>query len=354
VIGRRIVRELPRVPPSRRAELLAQPRERALHAELAAGMPFLDAVEVEPPPRPRALGASARVLAWNAERCKRPDASARWLDALGADVLLLSELDHGMARSGQRHAARELAARLGCGYAFAVEFLELELGGEREREEQRGAENAVGYHGNAILARAPLGRPAVVRLESDGGWFDGARGERRLGGRIAVLAQLDLAGTPVCFAAVHLESHGDPPQRAAQLSALLAAIDAYAPDAPTVIGGDLNSFSLGLADLADPARVAAALRDDPERWAHPDRHEPLFAAARAAGYDWRGCNVDGEPTHRTAAPTGSARGRLKLDWFLCRDLRAHAPRVHAAVESASGGALSDHEAIEVRIALGAS
>jgi hypothetical protein len=113
-------------------------------------------------------------MAWNAERCKRVEAAAGLLAPTGADAILLSEMDWGMARSGQRHATRELAAALGCGYVFAVEFLELGLGNEAERARHAGEANAVGYHGGAILSRHPLLEPALVRLGGDGD-FDGER-----------------------------------------------------------------------------------------------------------------------------------------------------------------------------------
>jgi endonuclease/exonuclease/phosphatase family metal-dependent hydrolase len=340
------------VPAAQRVAIAAGPATPAAHAAALAALPFADAVEVRPGSAPRALPAAARVVAWNAERCRDVEAAARLLGASGADVLLLSELDHGMARSGQVHAARALAERLGFGCAFAVEFLELGLGGPAERAAlPADAENAVGYHGNAILSRAPLRRPAVVRLGDDGAWFDGERGERRVGGRIAVVAQVELAGAPVTVAAVHLESHGDPAQRAAQTTALLDALDAYDPRAPVVIGGDLNTFSLGLAQVADGAAVAAALRDDPARWCRPERHEPLFALAAARGYDWRAANVLGEPTHRHGTGSGSARGALKLDWLLVRGLAASAPAVLDAVDPRTGAMLSDHEAVAATVAI---
>jgi endonuclease/exonuclease/phosphatase family metal-dependent hydrolase len=356
-IGRQVWERIPVVSAARRAAIASEPATPEAHAALLAELPFVEAVEVQPPRVEEVLGRSARVVAWNAERCRSVEPSARLLAASGADLILLSELDHGMARSGQHHAARELAWLLGFGYAFAVEFLELGLGGPAEQERLRGqdpegfaaAANDVGYHGNAILSRTQLLRPAVVRLDRDGAWFDGARGERRVGGRIAVLAQVELGGTPVTAAAVHLESHGDPSQRAAQLGALLDALDAYDPGAPVVIGGDLNTFSLGLAQVAERDAVAAALRADPERWRRPERHEPLFALAEERGYAWRGANVPGEPTHRHPAGSGSARGQLKLDWLLVRGLDAADPAVLDAVHPATGAALSDHEPVAATV-----
>lgn len=207
--------------------------------------------------------------------------------------------------------------------------------------------NDVGYHGGAILSAHLLERPALVRLDTDGAWFGPARGERRVGGRIAVLACVRIGGAEIVLASVHLESHSDPRHRGAQLAALLEAVDTYAPGAPALVGGDLNTLSLGIAQLADPAEVARALEDDPDRWSAPERHEPLFEAARAAGFEWQTCNVLGESTHRIGGAV-STRGALKLDWFLSRNLHAENAQVVAAIDP-EGRPLSDHEAIAITI-----
>jgi endonuclease/exonuclease/phosphatase family metal-dependent hydrolase len=338
------------IPLARRAAIAAGPRDRAEHARLLAELGFDAALDAAPASRPHPPRDALRVVAWNLERGRHVDESAALLAAAGADVLLLSELDWGMARSGQRHVARELAERLGCAYAYGVEFLELDLGGERERAACAGQSNSVGFHGNAVLARGELASARLARLERRGDWFDGARGERRVGGRCAVLAQVAAGGRPVTFAAAHLDSHGTRAGRAEEMRALLDAIDAYGSDAPALIGGDLNSFSLDLAEIGDRERVAAALREDPARWSHPVPHEPLFALAAGRGYEWAPCNAPGVATLRHVTGDGSARGALKLDWFLCRGLDTSAPRVLEAV-GAGGRALSDHEpiAVEVRV-----
>jgi hypothetical protein len=340
---------LPEVPAGRRAEILSLPPDAATHAALLAELPFVDALEVAPPPAPApAPRGSARVVAWNAERCRSVEAATALLARSPADAWLLSEMDWGMARSGQRHATRELAAALGCGYVFAVEFLELGLGNEAERARHAGEANAVGYHGGAIVSRHPLRDPAFVRLGGDGDWFDGERGERRVGGRIAVLAKLRVAGAELVLASVHLESHADPSFRAEQLRLLFAALDEYAPVAPALVGGDVNSHSLGRRHFRERGELRRALAEDPGRFADPVRHEPLFAEAEQAGFEWRSCNLEGS-TERRREPPPSARGTLKLDWFFSRGLAASDPTLIPAVDDA-GAALSDHEAIAVTVA----
>lgn len=329
------------IPRSERAAIRAGATDRATHARLLATLGFDAAIDAGAGGATGATGAPLRVVAWNLERCKHVEASAALLRAAGADVALLSELDWGMARSGQRYTTRDLAGQLGYAYAFGVEFLELDETGE--------GENDVGFHGNAILARGALLRPTLVRLDRRGDWFDGARGERRVGGRCAVLAQVATAGGAITFASAHLDSHGSREDRAAEMRALCDAIDAYDRAAPAVIGGDLNAFSLALAEVGDPARVAAALRDDPARWSNPVPHEPLFAVAAERGFEWSSANAAGVATLRHPTPDGgSKRGAMKLDWLLVRGIAASEPRVLDAV-GADGRALSDHEAIACRL-----
>jgi endonuclease/exonuclease/phosphatase family metal-dependent hydrolase len=339
-----------------RRAIAAGPRDRDTHARHLATLGFEGAIDAGAGSMPARDGRSPCVVAWNLERCKHVEASAELLRRLDADVLLLSELDWGMARSGQRHTARALAERLGFSWAYGVEFLELDEPDEAERSEvgeparsPRSGPNEVGFHGNAILARGGLLRPRLVRLEARGDWFDGARGERRVGGRCAVLAQVEAGGRAVTFAAAHLDSHGTRDDRAAEMRVLCDAIDAYDAAAPAVIGGDLNAFSLALAEIGDAARVAAALREDPGRWANPVPHEPLFAVAAERGFAWSDANAPGVATLRHATPDGaSRRGAMKLDWILVRGMTASEPRVVEAV-GADGRPLSDHEAVACKV-----
>jgi endonuclease/exonuclease/phosphatase family metal-dependent hydrolase len=334
-----MVGSIAEVPLARRREILALPPTPATHERLLAGLGFDAALELEPAPAPRAR-RELRVGAWNAQRCPDPAAAAALLAATDADVFLLSELDHGMARSAQRHTARELAGRLGAGFAFGVEFLELGLGDATEREAHAGQENAVGFHGGAVLSRGAFAEPLLVRLERGGRWFDGALGERRVGGRVAVLCRVAVAGRELALASVHLESHSDPEERAAQLEAVFDALDAFAPGLPALVGGDVNTHSLGRAELEDRRALRRALEADPRRLANPIPHEPLFGLAERRGFDWRACNAVGTPTQR---PNGGARTTLALDWFFTRGLAASGPRVLPAAP------LSDHDAIAVTV-----
>ena len=77
-------------------------------------------------------------------------------------MLLLTELDYGMARSGNRHVAREMAERLGMAYAFAPCYVNLSKGSGLESGAE--GENAQALHGNAVLSRWPVRRAWSVAL----------------------------------------------------------------------------------------------------------------------------------------------------------------------------------------------
>ncbi len=253
-------KEIPGLSAERGRALAAGPTSRAVHTRLAAEIDALRKIELREPPTPApAPSGSARVAFWNLQRCKHVEASAALLTVVGADVNLLTELDLGMARSGQRHTTRELAARLNQGYAFGVEFVELGLGDERERKRHAGEENVAGLHGAAILTRSRLIRPALCRLETNGQWFDGMYGQRRVGGRIALAVKIPIGGVDVGFFSVHIDAHGDPQQRGAQMRVLLAAVEAYAGKGPVIIGGDFNSNTATVAEARDDPRWRSAV-----------------------------------------------------------------------------------------------
>jgi hypothetical protein len=92
-------------------------------------------VSAERPP-----GSSTREIraaAWNLERGIRLggiiDACLREPLLGRADVLMLTEIDYGMARTSNRHVARELAEKLQLNYAFAPASRPTAMGITRRR-----------------------------------------------------------------------------------------------------------------------------------------------------------------------------------------------------------------------------
>jgi len=346
----RVVPELALPSAEARSAVLAAPVRHDGFAEAFAGFECLHTVEVMPPPVLASGRESARIVFWNAERLKYFEPSVAMLASAGADVLLLCEGDLGMARSGNRHPMAELAGRLGAGYAFGVEFVELDLGDARERAWHAGQQNSAGLHGGGIVSAMPLRRPALVRLETSGRWFDGAFGERRVGGRIAVMAEIELAGSPVLVVSTHYESHTDPDDRLLQTRTLLDAVDAHAPGTPVLIGGDFNTNTFTRPEKDDLDAVVAALAADPKRLVEPDPFEPMFAELNERGYEWQSCNLPLAPTQRTR-PDGTPRPPFgKIDWLFARGVHCTDPAILPAVDK-DGVAISDHEALAVTIAL---
>ncbi len=313
------------------AALRALPRTAEVHREALAGLDVLHQVETAGQPSTDALPARFRVAAWNMERCLDPEGAAALLAAERPDIVLLSEMDNGMARSGQRHTPRAMALPLGMGYAYAVEFLELTLGSSREVALAGLTVESVndkGFHGNAILSRAPLTRVALLRLDVDGLWFGGRPvgkepGQDRVGGRVAVLAEVPTDGGPVVVVSAHLESQADAPLREAQMLHILDAAAAFAAEGtPILVGGDLNTGNhLPGSD-----------------W----RLETLFAAAERAGFHWDG-NAEGLTVRDSRISLVGSR-QSHLDWFCARGLSAADPRILQGLDP-RGVPLSDHEPI---------
>ncbi|MEZ5833851.1 MAG: endonuclease/exonuclease/phosphatase family protein [Dongiaceae bacterium] len=321
-------------------QLLAHARRvtpsRPEHDRIAAELPCLHAIEVVAPPEPRRPGNRVTIAAWNAERCKFIAESAALLAAIDADIVLLSELDVGMARSGNRHTIRELARMLGSGYAFGVEYVELGLGDNREKAWHAGQSNEVGLHGNAILGKSELGAMDVVRLDEGARWFAGEQTtqERRIGWRMAIAATIDAAGAPLTVVSVHLESSTDAADRAAQVATLLDAIDRRAAGRPVVIGGDFNTSDLPPGDTADGTWFV-----------EPAAHEPLFDLFTKAGYDWRAANRP-DATERMRPDGTPTPPYRRIDWFFTRGVTVRSASQIAATDCA-GSAISDHDVIVV-------
>lgn len=349
IVANRRVAELADVPAAERAAWRERLGDLDLHDRLLRTTPALTTVEVtDPPAAPPPVPDALRISAWNAERGGATDAGAAILWATGAAVHLVTELDVGMARSGNLHTGRELARRLGAGAVLGVEYVELGLGSWTERPRlPEGATNARGLHGAAIVSPWPLADPAVLRFDTSGVWFTDARDEPRVGGRMAVAGRLPLGAGSVVVVCVHLESHEGPPERAEQMGALLDAVDALAGDDPVVVGGDLNTLSGRAHDLYRSRVRHELVAAEPTRFTDPTPHEPLFALAADRGYRWDAANAPG-PTQRTRADGYPKEPLVRLDWMLVRGLHATDPATVPAL-GPDGVAVSDHDALAVTV-----
>ncbi|MEQ8481719.1 MAG: endonuclease/exonuclease/phosphatase family protein [Hoeflea sp.] len=318
---------LPLVDDALKQSILSGPRTVEAHREHMASIEAMVLVETAGAASADRIPPSFTVAAWNIERGLFPEKSAGLLGRQNPDVVLLSELDCGMARTAQRHPTAEIAAALGMQYTYGVEFFELGLGGETERPYCVDDHNKAGWHGNAVLSRAAPHRAALIRLDDAGHWFAASdlsvdATQPRIGGRMAIAAVLPTAAGELCVVSTHLESNAGSTRRAAQMEALLEAVEGFAPDMPVVIGGDLNTGNDA---------------DQPD-WTK----EELFDLARARGYSWDN-NAVGMTTRRsylTPHPTRS----MKLDWFAARGLSLDGAGIVPSVDP-EGEPLSDHELI---------
>ncbi|MEL7471557.1 MAG: endonuclease/exonuclease/phosphatase family protein, partial [Pseudomonadota bacterium] len=319
-----------------RAAILQTSRTGAAHRKLMATLPAMNALELGGTANRTTLPARIGVAAWNVERCLFPEETAKHLAPHGLDVILLSEVDNGMSRTGQRNTTAEMASALGCAYAFGVEFFEMDLGGPTERAFCKDDFNAFGWHGNSILSTAPFQATQLIRLDQDGYWFctgPGSAGNEeqpRVGGRMAVAAIIESEAEPICFVSTHLESNSGHEFRHAQFTVLLDAIDAFAPGLPVLIGGDLNTGNHLPPDFD---------------W----RNETLFALAEARGYRWD-LTAEGTTT-RPSLITPHPGRKMKLDWFASRRLPGSSRPTLSSVD-ATGRPLSDHDCMLCDIAPG--
>jgi endonuclease/exonuclease/phosphatase family metal-dependent hydrolase len=202
-------------------------------------------------PRARALADDAplRAVAWNVERGKRFAAlmgvvqNEPWLR--DADLLLLTEVDIGMGRSGNRNVPREVARALDMGYVFANYHLVLAPGDSAEQE--HGEHNTLGLHGAALLTRLPVRRFWGLPLPEFTDKFHAL--EKRLGSKRALLVELELADGPLLVVVVHLDPFAPPRHRAAQLRLVCEAI-ARTGIERVLLGGDLNTNTYHLGSKA--------------------------------------------------------------------------------------------------------
>lgn len=330
-------------------------------------------------PASPAAGDSIRVVAWNIERGMRLDGIIPFLREhpllANADVLLLSELDWGMARTNNRNVARDLASALGMNYAFAPCYLALSKGAGIER--RAGGENQESLHGNALLSRFPIRNAHSIILPNGKDKMKGA--EKRIGSQRAVVADIEHPSGVFRAVALHLDAHSSQRHRYLQMKMVLDHLEALTPPLPVLIGGDWNTTThdasravysiLGYCRrvLMGVRNVVANHYPYPERWF--DRR--IFREIERQGYQYRALNTPGECTlHYNVADLAAnlnmgewvpgwcfwfinwALARvggscsMKLDWFAGKDVHPLAPAV-----AIPGLGVSDHDPIVISVAL---
>ncbi len=293
--------------------------------------------------------SGVRLVHWNIEHGnwyeQVEDALRNQVQLASADVLLLNEIDFGMARAGNRDVAADLVAALGLYGVWAPLFLETTAGRDDDLQMAAGRENAESLFGLAILSRWPFGEVRVVELPSPVHYqFDR---ERMYGRNIGLVAEIRRPQEPFVAVSTHLEVHRTRAHRAAQMDVLLDAL--RGESRPIVLAGDLNTHTFDRGRALDPWRAAIALltwssRRLGKRLLDPERgpmREGLFDALREANFEWQRLN-DRLPTlnlrfdrldeargalgwlapfSRPVLSVAERRAKLRLDWFAARGWR---------------------------------
>ncbi len=365
-------------------EMLASPLYRELRPEIErvlGGLVQEDFAHQATIDRRHQGTKSIRATAWNIERGTHLQSIIRVLREhplmSASDLLLLTELDYGMARSGQVFVAREIAAALNFNYAFAPCYLALNKGSGLESE--TAGENTQALHGNALLSRFPLGQAHSLALPNG---KDKMRGkEKRLGSQRAAIADVHHPLGRFRAVSLHLDAHSTQGHRHQQMRLLLDHLDTLWPLLPVVIGGDWNTSTYNSKNaffsimgywrrvMMGVPNVIKNHYPYPERWF--ERH--LFRELRRRGYEYESLNELGSCTlHYDVSDISTnvnmadwipgwcfwfinwalkkqeGRCSLKLDWFAGKGIKAsphQAPAVIANLEDARGRRLSDHDAI---------
>lgn len=323
-----------------------------------------------------------RAVAWNIERGLRLDDVIECLQQHpsinDADVLLLSEADWGMARTGNRFVAREIALSLRMNYVFAPCYLALTKGAGIEK--RASGRNEESLHGNALLSRFPIHRALSLPLPNGKDKMKGA--EKRIGTQRAIVA--DIAHPAGMFRAVvlHLDAHSSQRHRWVQMCRLLDHLESLQPALPVLIGGDWNTTTHNASRalysiLGYCRRVLMGVRHVvSNHYPHPDRwfERRLFRELENRGYNYRDLNIAGECTlhynvldvaanlnmgewvpqwcfwfiNWALKRTGGSCS-MKLDWFAGRHIDALAPAAAVPGLKAGGKPVSDHDPIVLAI-----
>ena len=325
-----------------------------------------------------------RFVAWNLERGIELDGQIEALRShpylSAADVLLLTETDLGMARSGNRHVAREIARELGYHYAFVPCYLNLSKGSGLEYHSP--GENELGLHGNAVLSRYPIRSARAIPLANGTDLMAGR--EKRLGRQTAAAAEIDFPNGRLAAVSLHLDANSSQRHRCRQMRQVLDGLQSeVASGTPVVVGGDWNTstYNSSRALYAIPGfwlRVLMGVENVIQNhYLHPyHRFERgLFRALESCGFDYRRANVLGERTATYDAYCSKTRENLgewvpdwcfafirwslrnhggrcpvKLDWFATRRLRAQNPAVIHELREGRDVPLSDHDPVGVDVA----
>jgi endonuclease/exonuclease/phosphatase family metal-dependent hydrolase len=251
-----------------------------------------------------------RIVDWNINRGLDLQGIIEFLASTNADILILQEADLYARRTHRLNIAQEIARKLEMDYVFGCEFQEL----------VQGSKSSPAYHGQATLSKWPLSKPRLIRFSRQSNfwqphWFLPRIEpfQERLGGRMALVTEINVAGNKLVTYNLHLESRDSDELRLSQIEEVLSDAAWQDPQCPTLIAGDFNLDAS--KDAAARALLTAGFQD-------------AIAAPRTAT----------TPSRRLFEP-----GR-RIDWAFVRGpMRVSSGRVHGSVNA------SDHYPISFTV-----
>jgi endonuclease/exonuclease/phosphatase family metal-dependent hydrolase len=253
---------------------------------------------------------SVRVVSWNIDRGSKLHKVIEFLASEKADLVLLQEADQNARRTHYINVAREIAQKLAMNYVFGREFQEL----------TQGSKTSPAYHGQATLSRWPLSNSRIIRFQKQSHfwrphWFlpEIPPFQERLGGRLALVSDANIAGKTIVSYNVHLESRGDDQLRFAQLEEVLEDNKRYTPNTAVLLTGDCNM------DVSQGPAASAITRA---------RFQDAFAKH-----------------HESTTPGSLLEHGRTIDWIFTRGrVRSTEPLVHRSVSA------SDHYPLSINVA----
>lgn len=199
---------------------------------------------------------SVGIVDWNIDRGQQLQGVIDFLTNANADIVILQEADLNARRTHRLNIAEEIARKLQMNYVFGREFQEL----------VQGSEASPAYHGQATLSKWPILNPRLIRFSQQSHFWQPRwylpriePFQERLGGRIALVAEINVAGSKLLTYNLHLESRGKDKLRLSQIEEVLS--DAARQDAqrPIVVAGDFNLDAS--KDRAASAFASAGFQD---------------------------------------------------------------------------------------------
>ncbi len=336
--------------------------------------------------QPATAGCSDTIsaIAWNIERGNIYEGIVNALKnhekLKDKDVLLLTELDYGMARSKNRFVAQDLAKDLKLNYAFAPVYIALQKGSGVEEFAE--GENTTSIHGLAMFSKYKIKNAHAVALPNGKDKMWGK--EKRLGYLRALIADIEHPAGDFRAVTVHLDAHSSRKHRHLQMKIILDALDKL-PPLPTILGGDWNTTTYN-AQNANHAiagyfwRVMLGVKNVVKNHLpHPDRHfeKGLFGELEQRGFEYKKFNETGVGTLHYdiesiekntnlrdwvpawcfpfifwAARRVGGRVSGRLDWFAGKSIELKGkPNTIGDLKDAGGTPLSDHDAIALDFTL---